>query len=239
MTASEIQNHLRGLSSPEAAARAARFFKSGPGQYGEGDILLGLRAEVMHRLSKEYHSLPFRDLRILLRSPVHEDRSLALLILVRQATKGDGTVKQKIYELYLAHTRYINNWDLVDASAREIVGGYLYDKPREPLVQLARSASLWERRISIVATHYFIRQGEFADTLRIAKLLLGDKEDLIHKAVGWMLREVGKRDQPTLEKFLRRHGSVMPRTTLRYAIERFPKELRLAYLSGTPVARRI
>jgi 3-methyladenine DNA glycosylase AlkD len=232
MTASEIQKHLRGLSSPESAATAARFFKTGPGQYGEGDILLGLRAEVMHRLSKEYHSLPFRDLRMLLRSPVHEDRSLALLILVRQATKGDGAAKQKIYELYIAHTRYINNWDLVDASAREIVGGYLYDKPREPLVQLARSASLWERRISIVATHYFIRQGEFADTLRIAKLLLGDKEDLIHKAVGWMLREVGKRDQSTLEKFLRRHGSVMPRTALRYAIERFPKELRLAYLTG-------
>ena len=186
----------------------------------------------MHRLSKEYHSLPFRDLRVLLRSPVHEDRSLALLILVRQANKGDGAAKQKIYELYLAHTRYINNWDLVDASAREIVGGYLHDKTREPLVQLARSASLWERRISIVATHYFIRQGEFADTLRIAKLLLGDNEDLIHKAVGWMLREVGKRDQPVLEKFLRRHGKVMPRTTLRYAIERFPKELRLAYLSG-------
>jgi 3-methyladenine DNA glycosylase AlkD len=212
---------------------AARFFKSGPGQYGEGDILLGLRAEVMHRLSKEHQSLPFRDLRVLLRSPVHEDRSLALLILVRQATKGDDASRQKIYELYLAHTRYINNWDLVDASAREIVGGYLYDKPREPLVNLARSASLWERRISIVATHFFIRQGEFADTLRIAKLLLGDEEDLIHKAVGWMLREVGKRDQPTLEKFLRRNGKVMPRTTLRYAIERFPKEVRLAYLDGT------
>jgi 3-methyladenine DNA glycosylase AlkD len=176
---------------------------------------------------------------LLLRSPVHEDRSLALLILVRQATKGDGAAKQKIYELYLAHTRYINNWDLVDASAREIVGGYLYDKPREPLVQLARSDSMWERRISIVATHYFIRQGEFADTLRIAKLLLDDKEDLIHKAVGWMLREVGKRDQPTLEKFLRRHASVMPRTSLRYAIERFPKALRLAYLNGVPAARRI
>ena len=233
MAVSEIQQRLRGLGSPEAAAMAARFFKTGPGQYGEKDVLLGLCAEVMHRLSKEYQSLPLRELRELLRSGVHEDRSLALLILVRQATKGDGAAKQKIYELYLAHTRYINNWDLVDASAREIVGGYLNDKSREPLVQLARSASMWERRISIVATHYFIRQGEFADTLRIAKLLLGDKEDLIHKAVGWMLREVGKKDQPTLEKFLRRHGNVMPRTTLRYAIERFPKELRLAYLNGT------
>ena len=121
----------------------------------------------------------------------------------------------------------------MDASAREIVGGHLADKSREPLVRLARSKNMWERRISIVATHYFIRQGDFADTMRIAKLLLGDKEDLIHKAVGWMLREVGKKHQPTLEGFLRRHGKVMPRTALRYAIERFPKELRLAYLTGT------
>jgi 3-methyladenine DNA glycosylase AlkD len=232
MTVSEIQERLRGLGSPEAAAMAARFFKTGPGQYAEKDILLGLRAEVMHRLSKEYLSLPLRDLRVLLRSAVHEDRSLALLILVRQATKGGELVKQRVYELYLAHTRFVNNWDQVDGSAPEIVGGYLFDKSREPLVQLARSDSIWERRISIVATHYFIRQGEFADTLRIAKLLLRDQEELIHKAVGWMLRETGKRDQPTLENFLRRHGKVMPRTTLRYAIERFPKELRLAYLKG-------
>jgi 3-methyladenine DNA glycosylase AlkD len=229
---SEIQERLRGLGSPEAAAMAARFFKTGPGQYAEKDILLGLRAEVMHRLSKEYQSLPLRDLRMLLRSAVHEDRSLALLILARQAVKGNAMVKQRIYELYLAHTRYVNNWDLVDGSAPQIVGGYLYDKSREPLVQLARSVSIWERRISIVATHYFIRQGQFADTLRIAKLLLRDQEDLIHKAVGWMLRETGKRDQPTLENFLRHHGKVMPRTTLRYAIERFPRELRLAYLKG-------
>ena len=173
MTASDIQKRLRALGSPEAAAMAARFFKSGPGQYGEGDILLGLSAEVMHRLSKEYRSLPLGDVRKLLRSRVHEDRSLALLILVRQATTGDEAIKQKIYELYLAHTRYVNNWDLVDASAREIVGGYLHNKSRDPLVQLARSDSLWERRISIVATHYFIRQDEFADTLRIAKLLSG------------------------------------------------------------------
>jgi 3-methyladenine DNA glycosylase AlkD len=232
MTAALIQQQLRGLSSAEGAAQAARFFKTGPGQYGEGDIYLGLSAAVMHRLSKEHVSLSFRDIRVLLRSPVHEDRSLALLILVRQAAKGDPGAKEKIYKLYLGHTRYINNWDLVDASAREIVGGYLADKSREPLVRLARSRNMWERRISIVATHYFIRQSEFADTLRIAELLLGDKKDLIHKAVGWMLREVGKKDQSTLEGFLRRRGKVMPRTALRYAIERFPKELRLAYLRG-------
>jgi 3-methyladenine DNA glycosylase AlkD len=232
MTVAEIQQHLRGLGSAGAAAQAARFFKTGPGQYGEGDIFLGLGAAVMHRLSKEHVALSFPDLRVLLRSPVHEDRSLALLILVRQAQKGDPIAKEKIYKLYLAHTRYINNWDLVDASAREIVGGHLADKSREPLVLLARSKNMWERRISIVATHYFIRQGDFADTLRIAELLLGDKEDLIHKAVGWMLREVGKRDQPALERFLRRHAKVMPRTALRYSIERFPKELRAAYMTG-------
>jgi 3-methyladenine DNA glycosylase AlkD len=232
MTAAEIQQQLRKFGSPEATAQAARFFKMGPGQYGEGDIFLGLSAETMHRLSKEHDGLSLRELRLLLRSPVHEDRSLALLILVRQAVKGDSGVKEKIYKLYLAHTRYVNNWDLVDASAREIVGGHLADKSREALVRLARSRNMWERRISIVATHYFIRQGDFAETLRIAELLLGDKEDLIHKAVGWMLREVGKRDQPTLEGFLRRHGKVMPRTALRYSIERFPKDLRLAYLTG-------
>ncbi len=232
MTASEIQERLRGLGTPGAAAMAARFFKTGPGQYGEGDIFLGLCAKEMHQLSKEHTTLPVKELRVLLKSPIHEDRMLALLILVRRAEKGDAGVKEKIYTLYLAHTRYINNWDLVDASAREIVGGHLADKSREPLVRLAGSKNLWERRISIVATHYFIRQEDFADTMRIALLLLGDEEDLIHKAVGWMLREVGKKHQRTLEVFLRRHGKVMPRTALRYAIERFPKELRLAYLSG-------
>ena len=187
----------------------------------------------MHRLSKEHVGLSVRELAVALAVARARGQGAShCLILVRQAGKGDAGAKEKIYKFYLAHTRYINNWDLVDASAREIVGGHLADKSREPLVQLARSTNMWERRISIVATHYFIRQGEFADTLRIARLLLGDKEDLIHKAVGWMLREVGKQDQPTLERFLRRHGKVMPRTALRYSIERFPKELRLAYLTG-------
>jgi 3-methyladenine DNA glycosylase AlkD len=233
MTASEIQERLRRMSSPLAAAEAARFFKTGPGQYGEGDIFLGLRAKEMHQMSKEHSALSFGELRTLLKSPVHEDRMLALLILVRRAEKGDAGVKEKIYKLYLGHARYVNNWDLVDASAREIVGGHLADKSREPLFELARSKNMWERRISIVATHFFIRQGEYADTTGISLLLLNDKEDLIHKAVGWMLREVGKKNQPALELFLRRHGKVMPRTALRYAIERFPKDLRLAYLTGT------
>jgi 3-methyladenine DNA glycosylase AlkD len=233
MTARSLQKQLRKLSTPEAAAACARYFKTGPGEYGEGDVFLGLRAALMRALAKEYRDLAFDELCFLLRSAVHEDRMMALLILVLRSSKGDATSKKQIYNIYLAHTRYINNWDLVDASAREIVGGYLAGKSRQPLFRLARSESLWERRISIVATHYFIRQNDFADTIRIAEQLVADKEDLLHKAVGWMLREVGKRHSPTLEAFLRRHGKTMPRTMLRYAIERFPKEVRLAYLTGT------
>jgi 3-methyladenine DNA glycosylase AlkD len=233
MTAHKVQARLRSLSSPEAAALAARFFKSGPGQYGEGDVFLGLPAAVMHALAKEFHSLPVDDLTVLLQSPIHEDRMLALLIMVRRVSCADEAIKKEVYRLYLAHKRYVNNWDLVDASAREIVGGYLANKSRKPLDRLATARSLWERRISIVATHYFIRQHDFADTIRIAEKLLDDREDLIHKAVGWMLREVGKKDSPTLEAFLRRHGRVMPRTALRYAIERFPEEVRRGYLDGS------
>jgi 3-methyladenine DNA glycosylase AlkD len=232
MTAREAQEHLRRLGSPKAAELARRYCKAGPGEYAEGDVFLGLRAAVMHQLTKTYSNLALGQVRTLLRSPVHEDRSLALLILARRAAHGDEPTKKQIYELYPAHTRYVNNWDLVDASAREIVGGYLVNKSRKPLVRLAASPSLWERRISIVSTHYFIRHNDVADTIRIAELLLRDREDLIHKAVGWMLREVGKKQQPVLEAFLRRHGKVMPRTMLRYAIERFPADLRSAYLTG-------
>jgi 3-methyladenine DNA glycosylase AlkD len=233
MTAREIQDRLRGLGSPEAAAMAARFFKTGPGQYGEGDVFLGLRAAEMHRLAREFHALALDELRVLLQSEIHEDRLLALLIMVRRVWKAEEATRKAVYDLYLASTRHVNNWDLVDASAREIVGGYLADKSRDPLDRLAASPCLWERRISIVATHYFIRQQDLADTIRIAERLLADREDLIHKAVGWMLREVGKKHQPTLELFLKRHGRVMPRTALRYAIERFPADLRRAYLDGS------
>jgi 3-methyladenine DNA glycosylase AlkD len=233
MTAIAVQDHLRSLGDPDAARAAARYFKTGSGQYGEGDIFLGLRAAVMHGLAKEHHALPLDELTVLLRSPIHEDRLLALLILVRRVSRADNATKKEIYKLYLEHTRYINNWDLVDASAREIVGGYLADKSRKPLDRLAASKNLWERRIAIIATFYFIRQNDFADTLRIAERLLTDREDLIHKAVGWMLREVGKRHQPALEAFLRRHCKSMPRTALRYAIERFPDQMRRAFLDGT------
>ncbi len=232
MTLLEIQSRLRALGNPAAAAFAARYFKTGPGQYGEGDVFLGLRASVMHALAKEYKSLALDQVMELLRSAIHEDRLLALLILVRQASQAERLAKKEIYDLYLAHTRFINNWDLVDASAPAIVGGHLADKSRKPLDRLAVSRSLWERRISVIATLHFIRQDDFADTLRIAERLLGDRENLIHKAAGWMLREVGKRDQPTLEEFLRQHVQNMPRTMLRYAIERFPEGRRKAILRG-------
>jgi 3-methyladenine DNA glycosylase AlkD len=233
MTTLDVQKRLRSLGDPQAAKASARYFKTGSGQYGEGDVFLGLGASVMHGLAKEYHALPIDELTVLLRSPIHEDRLLALLILVRRVSRADKATKKQVYKLYLANTRYINNWDLVDASAREIVGEYLADKSRKPLDRLAGSKSLWERRISIIATHHFIRLDDFADTIRIAERLLTDREDLIHKAVGWMLREVGKRHEPTLQMFLRRHGRTMPRTALRYAIERFPTEVRRAYLLGT------
>ncbi len=232
MDVREIQDRLRALGNAEAAAFAARYFKTGPGQYGAGDVFLGLRAAVMHSLAREFRSLPVDQLIVLLRSPVHEDRLLALLILVGQASKAEPSKKKEMYDLYLAHTGFINNWDLVDASAPTIVGGYLVTRSRKPLDRLAGSKSLWERRISIIATLHFIRQGDFADTLRIAERLLGDREDLIHKAAGWMLREVGKRDESTLETFLRQHAGVMPRTMLRYAIERFAVERRKAILRG-------
>jgi 3-methyladenine DNA glycosylase AlkD len=233
MTANEIRAQLEQLGSPERAEVAKRYFKTGPGEYGEGDIFYGISAHVLRQLAREHQALADKETLRLLRSPVHEARCVALLILVRAFAKGDQTARQRIYETYLANTRFINNWDLVDVSAPHIIGAHLADKSRKPLEALARSQSLWERRIAIISTFYFIRTGEYANTLRIAKLLLGDKEDLIHKAVGWMLREVGKRDRESEVSFLKEHYKLMPRTMLRYAIERFPEAERQMYLKGT------
>jgi len=229
-TVNQIRKAMRRLGSKERAELSQRYFKTGPGQYGEGDIFLGLNASELKALTIEHQALAMDDVLLLLESPVHEERMLALLILVRAYSKGDETTKKRIYETYLANTRFINNWDLVDASAHYIVGRYLIDKSRKPLYALARSSSLWERRIAIVSTFWFIRQNQFADTLKVSKLLLADKEDLIHKAVGWMLREVGKRDLSRLEEFLDDHASRMPRIMLRYAIERMPGEQRQPYM---------
>ena len=229
-TADDAQQHLRSLGSPEQAVNLARFFKTGPGEYGEGDHFIGVKVPVIRKVAKEFKSLPLAEAECLLHSEIHEERLLALVILVGQFEKANNATRKSIYDLYLANTEHINNWDLVDLSAPKIVGRHLETRSRRPLYRLAKSASLWERRISIVATGWFIWRDDFADTLKIAEKLLGDQEDLIHKAVGWMLREVGKRDEAALVEFLDEHCPVMPRTMLRYAIEKFPEKKRQSYL---------
>lgn len=232
MTAAEAEVRLKALADSETAAGMRRFFKTGPGQYGEGDRFLGIKATPLRQLAREFRSLPLGECRTLLQSAYHEARMLALLVLVRAFEKGDEPTREAVYDLYLANTARANNWDLVDASAPAIVGGFLAERDRGPLTRLVGSPNLWERRIAIVATLFFIRRSDFADTLRLAGLLLGDREDLIHKAAGWMLREVGKRDEATLEGFLAECSQQMPRTMLRYAIERLPEARRRQYLKG-------
>jgi 3-methyladenine DNA glycosylase AlkD len=232
MTANQIRAKLKRSGSPERAEMSKRYFKTGPGQYGEGDIFYGNNAAELHGLAKEYQELGEDEILKLLHSPFHEERAVALLILVRRFARADQATRKHIYELYLAGTEFINNWDLVDMSAPNIVGAYLFDRSRKPLYRLVRSQSLWERRISIIATFYFIRQQDFNDALDLTKRLLADKEDLIHKAAGWMLREIGKRDADATRTFLAEHYHKMPRTMLRYAIERFPEAERQAYLKG-------
>lgn len=230
MTARAIEARLRSLADATIAEGHLRFFKCGPGQYGEGDAFLGINVPTLRTLSKEFTPAPVADLIVLLQSRWHEARLLALMILVRKYER-ETEVRDEIYRRYLANTPRINNWDLVDASAPNIVGAHLLEGHRAPLYALARSESLWERRIAIVATQHFIRHDDFDDTLRIAEILLDDRHDLIHKASGWMLREAGKRDRALLERFLRKHAKRMPRTMLRYAIERFPPKLRAQYMA--------
>ncbi len=233
VTASEIEKRLKKMGDKEDAKFLQGFFKTGPGQYGEGDIFLGIRVPVIRELAKEYIDLPLEEVLLLLKSPYHEVRLFALICLVIKFPKSDDTAQKKIYDLYLANTAYINNWDLVDLSAPRIVGAYLLHKNRKPLYQLAKSKSLWERRIAVLATFWFIKFNQFEDALKIAEILLTDKEDLIHKATGWMLREIGKRDTQSAEAFLKKHCRTMPRTMLRYAIERFTPAKRKMYMEGT------
>jgi len=232
MTSKEIRSKLRKLGNKKRAKLSQRYFKTGPGEYGEGDVFLGIAVPVLRTLAKEYQGLALADIIDLLRSAIHEERLLALLLLVRAYARADVDIKRRIYELYLQNTRYINNWDLVDLSAMHIVGAFLMGKSKKALHALATSKDLWERRIAIMATFHFIRYGEFSDSLKIARALLFDKEDLIHKAVGWMLREIGKRNLRLEELFLKKHYQKMPRTMLRYAIEKFPQPKRQRYLRG-------
>ena len=232
LTAAAISHKLREHAHPENVAILQRFFKTGPGQYGEGDCFIGVKVPSIRTVCRECRGATLGELRKLLRSRIHEERALALLMLVDAFKAGDEPTKRRIYELYLAHTAFINNWDLVDCSAGQIVGGWLQGRSHAPLTKLARSSSLWERRIAMIATLDGIRRGEFDQALRIADLLLHDDQDLIHKAVGWLLREVGNRDAAAERAFLKSRYKAMPRTMLRYAIEKCPDAERRKYLRG-------
>ena len=232
MTVQEISKILRSLGNREIAEHSQRFFKTGKGQYGEGDQFLGIRVPVLREQAKKFKDAPLADIQVLLGSVYHEERLCALLLLVQKFYKADERERKILYDFYLKNSRHINNWDLVDLSAYLIVGAYLADKDKKPLYLLARSQSLWERRIAILSTFHFIKNSSFDDTLAIAEILLDDRQDLMHKATGWMLREVGKRDVLVLKKFLAVHGARMPRTMLRYAIEKFPENERLKYLQA-------
>ena len=232
-TAAAIVRDLKAHADPEDAAFLQRFFKTGPGEYGEGDVFLGIRVPQTRRLAKTHRATTATQLGKLLESRYHEARLLALLIMVDQFRRGDRPERRAMYDLYRSRLASVNNWDLVDSSAEHIVGGFLVDRSRKPLYALARSPNVWRRRVAIMATFHFIRQHDFADTLALADVLLRDDHDLIHKAVGWMLREVGNRDRATEIAFLDARYERMPRTMLRYAIERFPEKTRRAYLNGT------
>lgn len=233
MRLQDIKIRLRGLGRPEKAAILQGFFKTGPGQYGEGDLFLGITVPVLRKTIRDCGETSLPEALELLRSSYHEERLFSLLLLIERYNRGDKAFRKTIFTSYLNHIRYVNNWDLVDLSAPNIAGDYLLDKKRDRLYRLAESRDLWKKRVAIVATLRFIREGDFSDTLEISRILLEDDHDLIHKAVGWMLREVGKRDPLCEEKFLKTHYRVMPRTMLRYAIERFPESKRRAYLNGS------
>jgi 3-methyladenine DNA glycosylase AlkD len=234
IVAATIRARLRPLANPRIAGPSQRFFKTKPGEYGYGDRFLGIRVPTLRSVAREFRAAPLSAALTLLRSPLHEERLVALFMLVDRFARADGTQRQRIFDRYLQCVpRYVNNWDLVDSSAHYIVGAHLEERERGVLYELACSPHLWSRRVAIIATFWFIKRGSYADTLRIAELLLDDEQDLIHKAAGWMLREVGNRDAAVAEAFLRRHYRRMPRTMLRYAIEKLPERTRKAYLAGT------
>jgi 3-methyladenine DNA glycosylase AlkD len=228
----DLQRELAAAGDKDRAKTLAWFFKTGKGEYAEGDQFLGLPVPVLRRIALRYRDLGLKDLESLLASPVHEHRAAAVEILVTQFEHGDERTREQIVTFYLKQTRRINNWDLVDGSAPYILGAYLLGRPREILDRLADSDNLWERRIAIVSTFAFLKHGSVDDTFRIAEQLLADKHDLIHKATGWALREAGKVCPPALVRFLRKHYKALPRTTLRYAIERFPADQRKQMLQG-------
>jgi 3-methyladenine DNA glycosylase AlkD len=231
-TANDVIHALKKISNPEIAKHSTRFFKAGPGEYAEGDRFLGIRVPEQRKIARRYKNISLDEAEKLLESDYHEVRLTALFILVNQYKKAGSNRQKKIYRFYIDHLEHVNNWDLVDSSAKYIAGHYLFEKDRDILYKLAESNNLWKRRVALLTTFYFIDQNDFSATLQISEKLLDDKEDLIHKASGWMLREIGIKNKPVLTGFLNKHYKNMPRTMLRYAIEKFPDEERQKYLKG-------
>lgn len=223
---------IKELANPEIASHSQRFFKTGPGEYGEGDQFLGVRVPVIRQLVKKLRGLKLEQSLQMLKNEYHEIRLFAVLMLVDLFERGDETSRSKIYHEYLGHSKWINNWDLVDSSAHKIVGTYLSDKSRAPLYQLTESDLLWDKRIAMIACYRLIKQDDFDDTIKLAEIFLTETHDLMHKAVGWMLREMGKRNFEIEDRFLMKHYKKMPRTMLRYALEKFPKDRKKAYMKG-------
>ena len=230
MSIKRVKQEIKEFSNKELAVFLQRFFKTGPGQYGEGDKFAGIKVPVSRKIAINNSDLSLSEIKELLHSEVHEERLIALLILVHQYKKGDEAQREKIFKFYISSAKRINNWDLVDLSAPQIVGAFLVDKEKDILFKFAHSKNLWEKRIAVLSTFSFIKINRFDTALQISEILLNDDHDLIHKAVGWMLREIGKRDLNTEEKFLKKHYNKMPRTMLRYAIEKFPETKRQKYL---------
>jgi 3-methyladenine DNA glycosylase AlkD len=229
----KIKKALRKKQDKENAGNLARFFKTGKGEYGEGDVFLGIKVPEQRKTAKEFFKeASLKDLKELLWSEIHEFRLTALIMLVEKYKRADVAEKERIFNFYISNTKRINNWDLVDLSAPNIVGDYLLDKDRKILFSLAKSKNIWERRIAVLATFAFIREKQFEESLKLAEILLNDEHDLIHKAAGWMLREVGKRDKGTERVFLKKFCSKMPRTMLRYAIEKFEPGERRKFLES-------
>lgn len=232
MNINNLRSEFRKLSDPQKAKILQNFFKTKKGQYGHGDIFLGITVPITRSFAKKYLNISVNNISQLLRSDFHEERLLAVIILVEQFKTADESKRKTIFTFYFDNSKFINNWDLVDLSAPKIVGNYLFDKNKEILIDLSRSDNLWQKRISIVSTFYFIKQNDFEYTFKVAEILLNDDHDLIHKSVGWMLREAGKMDQEKEELFLKKFYKQMPRTMLRYAIEKFDLEKRQKYLKG-------
>lgn len=228
----KAKKELRRHASSSQAAILQRFFKTGPGEYGEGDIFIGVKVPDIRKTAAAFSSLQLSELQKLISSPVHEERLLALIILTQQFAKADPVLRDRIIKFYLRNRKFVNNWDLVDLSAPYLLGPYLYDKDKDLLFRYAKNGTLWEKRIAVLSTFYFIKQGVYDVSLALIEILLEDRRDLINKACGWMLREIGKKDLRVEEHFLKRHYRTMPRTMLRYAIEKFSEEKRRSYMKG-------